>query len=102
MPWCEQCSKFWNPSSMTPEGACPTCGRVLPGAAVADRAVESVGGPTVSASSDAVPYHDPKHLDIRALAGEDAKAPWHFKLLVAAVTLYLLWRVVQLVVWVVT
>ena len=27
------------------------------------------------------------------------KAPWHFKLLVAAVVLYLLWRLVQLVGW---
>ena len=32
MPWCEDCSKYWAPSAMTPEGACPTCGRVARGA----------------------------------------------------------------------
>lgn len=29
------------------------------------------------------------------------KAPWHFKLLVGAVAFYLLWRVVQMVGWIV-
>ena len=28
-----------------------------------------------------------------------AQAPWHFKLLIVAMTLYLTWRLVQLVVW---
>ena len=37
-------------------------------------------------------------------AGEavEPKAPWHFKLLVAAVALYLLWRLVQMITWLVT
>lgn len=30
------------------------------------------------------------------------KAPWHFKLLLVAVVLYLGWRLVQLVIWAVT
>ena len=81
MPWCEDCSKFWNPSSMTPEGACPTCGRTL-----------EAPEPTVR--------YDAKTIDVRALAGEDAKAPWHFKLLITAVVLYLLWRLIELVGWV--
>ncbi|MBA2496459.1 MAG: hypothetical protein H0V33_05085 [Acidimicrobiia bacterium] len=25
MPWCERCSKFWNPNSMPPTGHCPKC-----------------------------------------------------------------------------
>jgi hypothetical protein len=29
MPWCDTCSRFWNPSTLTEEGACPTCGRVV-------------------------------------------------------------------------
>ena len=29
MPWCDDCSKYWAPSGMTPEGTCPTCGRPL-------------------------------------------------------------------------
>ncbi len=31
----------------------------------------------------------------QGLSGEDEKAPWHFKLLVAAVVVYLTWRAVQ-------
>jgi len=33
-------------------------------------------------------------------AGHEAGAPWHFKLLVAAVVAYLGWRLVELLVWV--
>jgi hypothetical protein len=29
MPWCETCSRFWTPTSMQPDGACPTCGNVI-------------------------------------------------------------------------
>ena len=29
MPWCDDCSKFWNPSSMPPDGTCRTCGRII-------------------------------------------------------------------------
>jgi len=40
-----------------------------------------------------------KTLDLRALAstdGQDEKAPWHFKLLVSALVIYISWRVVSL------
>jgi hypothetical protein len=65
MPWCEDCQKYWAPSAMTPEGACPTCGRDLE-------------------SPDARP------------AADDEKAPWHFKLLVVALVVYLGWRFVEM------
>ena len=29
MPWCEECSRFWNPPSMNRDGSCPSCGRVI-------------------------------------------------------------------------
>jgi hypothetical protein len=29
VPWCEDCSKFWNQESMGDAGECPSCGRVL-------------------------------------------------------------------------
>jgi hypothetical protein len=29
MPWCETCSKFWNPPSMGKGGECPSCGKVI-------------------------------------------------------------------------
>ena len=74
MPWCEDCAKYYAPSAMTEEGRCPTCGRVLE-------------APRVQALSGK---------DLKQLAGEE-KAPWHFKLLVAAATGYLVWRLFQLV-----
>ena len=61
MPWCEDCSKFWTPSSMNADGSCPTCGRTI---------------------------------------SEPVKTPWHFKLLLVAVVLYLGFRAYQGVVWV--
>lgn len=80
MPWCDECSKFWTPSSVKPDGSCPTCGRPL---ARPDTPVSSPQPP------DGVTEHE-------------AKVPWHFKLLVATLALYLLWRLWQLVVAVVT
>jgi hypothetical protein len=61
---------------MNADGTCPSCGR-------------PVGGERVTA----------RNLDLKKLAGEDAKVPWHFKLLVLALAIYLGWRVVQLVAW---
>ena len=60
MPWCENCSRFYNPTSMGEGGECPTCGRVI---------------------------------------GATPRAPWHFKLLLAATAVYLGWRVIQGVGW---
>lgn len=61
---------------MNADGTCPTCGKFL-------------GAQRTTA----------RNLDLKKLAGEDAKVPWHFKLLVAAVVIYLGWRVVQLALW---
>ena len=60
MPWCEDCARFYNPTSMGEGGECPTCGRVI---------------------------------------GDAPRAPWHFKLLLAATVVYLGWRVVQGIGW---
>lgn len=68
MPWCDTCSRFWNPSTLTAEGACPTCGRLV------------------------APPGDE----------EEPKVPWHFTLLVGLAVAYLGWRLVQLVVALVT
>jgi hypothetical protein len=71
VPWCEQCSKYLTPTSVQTDGTCPTCGR-------------EVG-------------------EIERRAGDEAAetpVPWHFKLLVVALVLYLGWRLVQLVGWV--
>ena len=64
MPWCTDCSRFWNPNTMRRDGACPSCGRVI--------------APAV---------------DTRV------RAPWHFVLLVVASAVYLGWRLVQGIAW---
>jgi hypothetical protein len=66
MPWCEDCSRFYNPNTLRPDGTCPTCGRV-------------VAEPGAVATAERV--------------------PWHFKLLLAAASVYLGWRAVQGVAW---
>ena len=75
MPWCDDCSKFWSPNSLPPSGACPTCGRTLH--------VPAAGG---SAGSE---------------VAEDYKAPWHFKLMIVLAVVYLTWRFIQLITWIV-
>ncbi len=86
MPWCEDCAKYWAPSAMGEEGECPTCGRVLE-------------APTPKGRVTA------KSLDLKSLAAgetadaadeETARAPWHFKLLVVLLCIYLAWRFVQI------
>lgn len=68
VPWCESCSRFYNPNTVAPDGSCINCGA-------------HIGEPTTV---------------------EDTKVPWHFWLLVAALVIYLSWRLFQLIVWLVT
>lgn len=70
MPWCDGCDRFYNPNTLEVDGSCPQCGRLVGEAATA-RAELSTG-----------------------------RAPWHFKVLVAATTVYLSWRLVGGVIWV--
>jgi hypothetical protein len=83
MPWCEDCAKFWTPSSMAADGSCPTCGRILP-------------TPEPVKAGSAATDQPAGKVDLKKLAGEDAKAPWHFKLLMVALVIYLGWRFLQL------
>ena len=107
MPWCETCAKFWTPSSMTPDGACPSCGRTLSTTPVAGTTVApDVAGATPG--DDTQPPGPPLTLkDLRQMAvgpegdGDDVRAPWHFKLMLAALALYLGYRAVQLVILIV-
>lgn len=65
MPWCEPCQKNWTPTSLTADGTCPDCGAPVEGTPGVD--------------------HEP----------HEHKTPWHFWVGVAAVSLYLGWRVIQ-------
>lgn len=78
MPWCEPCAKYFAPSSMTQEGSCPQCGEKID---------------TISLSGKITA----DTLDLKKLAGVDGeKVPWHFKLLVSLLCLYLGWRIIQI------
>jgi hypothetical protein len=73
MPWCETCSRFLNPNSLEADGSCPTCGR-------------KVAEPSDTAATE---------------EGEREKAPWHFKLLLVVTVIYLTWRAIQMIGWVI-
>ena len=63
---------------MTEDGRCPEC-------------AGEVETPNVSG------IVTPENLDLKKLAGLDnEKLPWHFKLLVALLCLYLGWRIIDL------
>jgi hypothetical protein len=82
VPWCEDCARYFTPSAMNADGSCPTCGRTL----------EKTQAEPITA----------KNINLKKLAAGDddeektAKAPWHFKVLIVLLALYLTWRVIQL------
>ena len=69
MPFCEDCDKYYTPTSLSVGGTCPKCGRTL--------------------------YDTGDERDAKA------HLPWHFKLLLVVFVIYLGWRLVQGVEWVV-
>lgn len=85
MPWCDTCSKFWNPSSMNADGSCPTCGRTLarPESPVSRARAEGDDGEADGGTTRTHP-----------------KAPWHFKLLMVALVAYLVWRIIDMIGWI--
>ena len=85
MPWCPSCDRFLSPPTVTPEGNCPQCGRpVEPGRS---RPPESGDAP-------------PKGTD--PAAEEDlGPVPLHMKILGASVVIYLGYRFLQGIEWVV-
>lgn len=63
---------------MSTDGSCPQCGQAID--------VASVSGKITA-----------DNLNVKKLAGqENESVPWHFKLLVGLLCIYLGWRVVQL------
>jgi len=87
MPWCEDCSKFWNPPQLRAGERCPSCARPL-GAA-----------PTPAPDSSLVVAATPDTPDGAVPAAKAKGAPWHFKLLVVGVTIYMVYRIYWLAEW---
>lgn len=83
MPWCEECSRFYTPSTLSVSGDCPEGHHVAdPGSAT----------PLVQSSA---PGRDAEEADRQ----QKTRAPWHFWVLVAAVVAYLGWRLIQGIGW---
>ncbi len=86
MPWCDACSRFLTPNALRPDGSCPSCGR-----------------PVADPDAD-LPERDGPAPDPDGAAGPDeehTRVPWHFWLLLLAAALYLGWRAIEGVVWLV-
>jgi len=84
VPWCQTCDRFLSPPTVTSEGTCPTCGRpVDPGRARSpDPSAEPGGNP--GAGEEELP-----------------PVPRHLKFLGAAMVVYLGYRFLQGVEWLV-
>ena len=74
MPWCVSCNKFLTPSTVRPDATCPKCGKVVERGLI----------PGMTRSADEAP----------------PTVPWHLKLVGAATAVYLGYRFLQLVDWV--
>lgn len=108
MPWCAGCDRFLSPATVTAAGDCPRCGApVDPGRARAPEPnppADADGGPSTPAGgvTRAETVGTARAEDADDEGGDDTlPLPWHFKLLVGAIALYLGWRAVQGVEWVV-
>jgi hypothetical protein len=73
VPWCRECDRYLAPPTVRPDGTCPACGRA------------------VDAGPDA---------RVKAKEHEDVPpVPWHFKLMLCALAVYLGYRFVQMGEW---
>jgi hypothetical protein len=72
VPWCTECDRFLSPSTVRPDGTCPTCGRTVDTGAVATKTEDDEKLPPI---------------------------PWHLKLLALAILVYLAFRLYQGIEW---
>jgi hypothetical protein len=42
VPWCEECSRFYNPNSIAPDGTCVRCGAFIADPPAGDEVAERV------------------------------------------------------------
>jgi hypothetical protein len=88
VPWCPTCDRFLSPPTVTPEGTCPQCGRpVEPGRArpPGDGSGQPGSGPEGAPAAEE----------------ELPPVPRHLKILGAAMVVYLGYRFLQGVEWIV-
>lgn len=94
MPWCDDCEKYWTPAAMRSDGTCPTCGRSVVGGALASGATaytvdaeRRAGDPTANPGGDSHNERDPD---------DDVGVPWHFKLMIVLLVIYLGYRFIEI------
>jgi hypothetical protein len=83
VPWCTHCDRFLSPSTVRVNGTCPTCGQVVD----AGRAHPA---PPVAAAAAPGPTDPEEAVE---------PVPWHLKLLLVALAIYLAYRAYQGVAW---
>ncbi len=84
MPWCDDCDRFLSPSTVKVDGTCPTCGRVV------DPGHAHVAEPPGATNDDDDDDDDDEELP---------PIPWHLWLLAAALAVYLGYRAMQGIEW---
>jgi hypothetical protein len=82
VPWCPECDRFYNPNTLLADGTCPS-GHVVPD----ERAVATAEAPAEGKPEKIGRFRD-------------EPTPWHFKVLLVLVSIYLLFRLVQGIMWV--
>lgn len=82
MPWCTECDRFLSPSTVRTDGTCPTCGRHVDEGEVATSTRAAPTEPAVEPDEEPLP-----------------PVPWHLKLLILAVVVYLAFRAYQGIGW---
>lgn len=80
MPWCDACDRFLSPSTVKVDGTCPSCGRVVD------------AGRARAASAEPAPEPTTDDEDLPPI-------PWHLWLLAAALAIYLGYRAMQGIEW---
>jgi hypothetical protein len=80
VPWCNACDRFLSPSTVKVDGTCPSCGRVVD------------AGHAHAAST-------PSDTDADAADDDLPPIPWHLWLLAGALAVYLGYRAMQGIEW---
>jgi hypothetical protein len=82
VPWCDACDRFLSPSTVKVDGTCPSCGRI----------VDAGHAHAASTPSDADTATDRDDEDLPPI-------PWHLWLLAGALAIYLGYRAMQGIEW---
>ena len=91
VPWCSTCDRFLSPPTVTPDGSCPSCGRP----------VEPGRSHTPDGAAEPPPGSNGRAEGASSAEEEFAPVPLHMKILGASVVMYLGYRFLQGVGWVV-